>query len=532
MDLKPENIRIDNFGDVLVCDWGLSRILDEHENINDNFGSLDKYSLSQVDLANKTLSGFIKGTPGYMAPEQTGRYKAHKGITTDTYGLGCLLYSLLCYEKPFSGNLEQILEKTARGNFPPPSQIKPKLPARLETICLKAMSLDPSDRYQTVQALHEDILAYRNGYATSAEDASLIKLLGLFIQRNKILTSVVLFSSLAMVILTLGFIRGLKESRQQALSAQSLAEKAEAEAIGLNVQYLHEKKVNDQRGKVLSTQFFNKYIKAYSEYNIPDSLDYLNSAVKLDPTNKIAWLNKARCHCINYEFDKSLQAYEKAESTDSLYDIALKYVNDPRIIDAQFKLEVIVETMKKHGPNRPSSDFVHHQVYSNLTLDERLIFVREILKLFNPHQKVLNFSFEEVNQYLDISGNEQLNWAYALQNFPAKSINMSHTNVHSFQNIMTIPVQELNVSFTAMQNFNDLTVENLRSLNISHTNIKDLKPLSASPLQVLDISFCPITSLLPIKKMKFLRNLTIHKNQFSTVQLALLPAHVGVTILE
>ena len=146
-----------------------------------------------------------------------------------------------------------------------------------------------------------------------------------------------------------------------------------------------------------------------------------------------------------------------------------------------------------------------------------------ILKLFNPHQKVLNFSFEEVSQYLDISGNEQLNWAYALQNFPAKSINMSHTNVHSFQNIMTIPVQELNVSFTAMQNFNDLTVENLRSLNISHTNIKDLKPLSASPLQVLDISFCPITSLLPIKKMKFLRNLTIHKNQFSTVQLALLP---------
>ncbi|WDE98889.1 protein kinase [Lentisphaera profundi] len=532
LDLKPDNIQINNFGDVLVCDWGLARILDEHENINDDFGSLDNYSLSKVDLNHKTLNGFIKGTPGYMAPEQTGRYKAHKGITTDTYGLGCLLYSLLCYEKPFSGNLEQILEKTARGTFPPPSQIKPKLPARLETICLKAMSLDPSDRYQTVQELHEDILAYRNGYATSAEDASFIKLLGLFIQRNKILASVVFFSSLTMVILTLGFIRGLEESRQQALLAQSIAEKAEAEAIDLNLQYLHEKKVNDQRGKVLSTQFFNKYVKAYSVYNIPDSLDYLNSAVKLDPTNKLAWLNKARCHCINYEFDKSLQAYEKAKSTDSLYDIALKYVNDPRIIDAQFKVEVIVETMKKHGPNRPSSDFVHHQVYSNLPLDERLIFVREVLKLFNPPQKLLNFSFEEVSQHLDISGNKQLNWAYALQNFPAKSINMSHTNVHSFQNIMTIPVQELNVSFTAMQNFNDLTVENLRSLNISHTNIKDLKPLSASPLQILDISFCPITSLLPIKNMKFLRNLTIHKNQFSAVQLALIPAHVGITIVK
>ncbi|MCM8530172.1 MAG: protein kinase, partial [Lentisphaeraceae bacterium] len=64
LDLKPENIRVDKFGDVLICDWGLAAVIDGHDKVSDYFGSLENYSLNKIDLKNPTIDGFIKGTPG------------------------------------------------------------------------------------------------------------------------------------------------------------------------------------------------------------------------------------------------------------------------------------------------------------------------------------------------------------------------------------------------------------------------------------------------------------------------------------
>lgn len=64
LDLKPDNIQMGGFGEVIVCDWGLGKIIGDKEIEYDHL-------LFNPDLLNNvTLTGTITGTPGYMAPEQ------------------------------------------------------------------------------------------------------------------------------------------------------------------------------------------------------------------------------------------------------------------------------------------------------------------------------------------------------------------------------------------------------------------------------------------------------------------------------
>ncbi|MBA2319672.1 MAG: SUMF1/EgtB/PvdO family nonheme iron enzyme [Deltaproteobacteria bacterium] len=90
-DLKPDNILVGEFGEVLVVDWGLALRVgaDPHE------GSAAKRS--PID----TQPGSIAGTPAYMAPEQALDHRADLGPHTDVWALGCVLYELLTGAPPF-----------------------------------------------------------------------------------------------------------------------------------------------------------------------------------------------------------------------------------------------------------------------------------------------------------------------------------------------------------------------------------------------------------------------------------------------
>ncbi|MCM8538847.1 MAG: protein kinase [Lentisphaeraceae bacterium] len=518
LDLKPENIRVDKFGDVLICDWGLSAIIDDHETINDYFGSLENYSINQIDLQNPTMDGYIKGTPGYMAPEQTGRTKFSKGTWTDTFSLGCILYSLLSFRAPFRGDLETILMNTAKSKCPKPSDIVPEIPTQLEAICIKAMSLDPDDRYKKVEELHADILAYRNGYITSAEDFTLFKFLVFFVKRNKAVSAVAFISFSLLLIFTLYFISSLDESRDDALK---LAEK-----------YRYEKNENVKRGAILSTQFIEKYDEAYKIHDYEDALSYAESAIRLDPSRRIAYLYKGHMHCINYRFKEALEAYEQAGQDDFLYDLSKKYVNSPQPLSIETKLQIVEECVKAKGNSRPASDFIHNQVYSEMEINNRLEFVKGILKLYNPQIESLHFYYDKESEYLDVSNNPNLSWGFSLQNFPLKSLNISYTKLNTLRAMKAVVVQELNASHTRISNLFELTVENLRSLDISHTQVEHLKLLENSPIQTLNISYTNVKSLSSLRRMKYLRNLIVHKGQFSQSELAKVPKKVEVMIVD
>jgi len=136
-DLKPSNIMIGRFGEVLVMDWGLSKIIrgtaSDHESASSQTVPTD---------AGATSHGDVLGTPGFMAPEQA-RGETKIDQRADIYSLGAILGVL------------------ARCNDAPS-------PRALTAIVQKAMAPDAPQRYQNVRELGADVAHYLEGLPVNA----------------------------------------------------------------------------------------------------------------------------------------------------------------------------------------------------------------------------------------------------------------------------------------------------------------------------------------------------------------------------
>ncbi len=195
LDLKPENVNLGDFGEVLVLDWGLARSL----------RSPAEGGAVSPDRAAPVTPGQVKGTPGYMSPEQIRASEDFPvDIRADVYALGAILYAMLALANPLARlPVEEVLRRTVTGEVPPPSEVAPEgryVPAALEAICQKAMAPLAGNRYANVAELREDIVAFQTGYVPKAENASPLKHAGLFIGRNVLILLILLSLSLGIAL--------------------------------------------------------------------------------------------------------------------------------------------------------------------------------------------------------------------------------------------------------------------------------------------------------------------------------------------
>jgi serine/threonine-protein kinase len=140
-DLKPANILLGAFGEVIVVDWGLA------------------YSESEGLL-------YRGGTPGYMAPEQLDRARKTYDPRTDVFALGCILYEVLTLKQPFHITLDAIISKQSPFVTPErPSKIAPerKVPVDLEDIAMAALALDPTERTASAREMASALEAVIEG---------------------------------------------------------------------------------------------------------------------------------------------------------------------------------------------------------------------------------------------------------------------------------------------------------------------------------------------------------------------------------
>ena len=187
LDLKPENIQIGDFGEVLLMDFGLAKIISKAD--EDEKKEAPVYT-NQTYIPGVTIDGITKGTPGYMAPEQAAGKNSLKDFRSDVYSLGAILYSIATYQNPLAEQttMKQMMTDTVTGNIIPPKERAPErmIPNGLDAVIRKAMSVRLPSRYQSVKELRDEIRAFLAGFPTQAEKAGLAKQFLLFIRRNKI----------------------------------------------------------------------------------------------------------------------------------------------------------------------------------------------------------------------------------------------------------------------------------------------------------------------------------------------------------
>ena len=132
-DIKPSNLLLDTAGVVWITDFGLAKADDD----------------------GLTATGDILGTLRYMAPE---RFRGGGDARADIYALGLTLYELLTLRPAFeSSDRLRLIEQIKTEEPVPPRSVDGRVPRDLETIVLKAIDKDPARRYQTADAMAEDL---------------------------------------------------------------------------------------------------------------------------------------------------------------------------------------------------------------------------------------------------------------------------------------------------------------------------------------------------------------------------------------
>lgn len=151
-DLKPHNVMLGSYGETLLVDWGLARGVELPPD-----ATPEQRLIPSVESVSSTLHGEVIGTPAYMSPEQAAGDQDKIGPGSDVYSLGATLYHLLTSQPALSGSWSDMQVSILRGKFPRPASVKPGIPPALEAICLRAMALEPADRYADALALAADV---------------------------------------------------------------------------------------------------------------------------------------------------------------------------------------------------------------------------------------------------------------------------------------------------------------------------------------------------------------------------------------
>jgi eukaryotic-like serine/threonine-protein kinase len=155
-DVKPANIMIGGYGETLVVDWGLAKILDRPCDLKMT-GQPPIVPSSVSDLA-ETMAGSAIGTPQFMSPEQAEGRLEEMGPPSDVYSLGATLYVMLTGNPPFGRlRLDDLMARIQQGKINPPRRVNRSVPRALEAICLKAMATAPGDRYPSPKELADEV---------------------------------------------------------------------------------------------------------------------------------------------------------------------------------------------------------------------------------------------------------------------------------------------------------------------------------------------------------------------------------------
>jgi serine/threonine protein kinase len=548
-DLKPENIMLGDFGEVLVMDWGLAKVLPSRASSEPRTGTLQSVAQTllrarRVDTA--TMTGSIMGTPQYMAPEQArGEVETLDG-RADIYALGAILYHILALRPSVTGdNPHAVTEKVGRGEIDPLVVMARRgfagarrggppfllhlvdgaIPDSLVAVVRKAMALQPAGRYQSVTGLQEDISAYQNGFATTAENAGVARQIALLVKRHKALFGTAAGAWLIITALAVWFVLNLRASERRAV-----AERARAEATLADL-------------RRTAPTFYAEGRSLAEEQKFADALQKISFAASIEPGNTLYQLSEAHLLQEFLRFDEAERAYARVLALDQGNKSAAENrVLCQRLIAAQQRTgELGVETLGEFLRSMQSQGRMTELMrVSGKHLRSTTPFVEMYEAVLKKLQQTGALPADSQAAHLDFNlyGDGRISARFKpgvisdlslFAGLPISGLNMSDSPAPvDLSPLAGTPLDHLSVKNCHITDisplrstpllvlvlgvnpeFEDLTPlqgMKLRELMIYNTNVADLTPLMGMPLTYLNLSWTKVTDLHPIKgqSLKFL----------------------------
>ncbi len=535
-DLKPANIMLGDFGEVYVMDWGLAKVLASGGRQRPGEASATVSSTSTGDSrpllavpavltsrepeADLTQEGSVLGTPVYMAPEQAAGRVNDIDERSDVYSLGALLYEMLTLQPPVEkeGGFLSILMRVAAGEVIPPEQREPKrtregkVPRELAAIAMKALALDPAQRYPNVGELRQDIERYQEGRSVSAKEDTRKEILWKFVKRNKGL-SAGLAATFVILVCSLWFVGTAWWQANDALKRMGEAEEARKKQGRESVPAL-------VRAARLLT----------SEKHFGDALTQLETALRFDDHDADAHLlrgqlliGEQRYEEARLEFAACLKARPGDAQARKLADLSGGAGPEQRgkllalaaELDQQklftVSIRVTQQAEKLQGPRNELLVLYRKRIEAawpglggalainddgvHLNFDSQRERVRDLTPLTGMKLTTLN-----------LSGCELITDLTPLQGMPLKALFLHRCNrVQSLAPLQGMPLTTLHLSLCSqLQDFAPLQGMPLTTLHLHGCGqIKDLAPLQGMPLTTLHLAFCSqIKDLAPLQGMK------------------------------
>ena len=520
-DLKPDNVMIGEYGEVLVMDWGLAKKMasgmhDEH--LGDTMPKMPPSDLRGFE----TLNGLIVGTPPYISPEAARGDLDRIDARSDIHVLGSILYAILTLRPPFPGKeFGELIQQVVSGQFAHPttfsqpiSPLRPtdppppgpdgthcvmshlpnrRVPEGLAAIVVKAMANDPAQRYQTVEELQTDILSWQGGFAPKAERAGIGRQVILWAGRHK--ANVVVFGIFFILLNTAltVFVLSLKHERDRARESETNAKESEGRLS---------QALNDLRG--IAPLFASEARELVAKKDLDTALVRIDSAIRQLPNEAEYYNLRGNILQTMLRWDDAVESYEEALE------------RNPNLASAKENLELTKSLIPSDDPNQEENE---PSTADLKKLEEALIKQKRIAEAnvltdrFGPDKPLaLRLLREAVDKDPQLKPLREYLRGSALRGRFHRlqdgtfSANLRGLPPPVYLPLLKIQVMSVSVIFMDDPNFSDLSIFNglkLRELWLAGcVHVTDLSPLRGMQLKILNLNRTDVSDLSPLGGMQ------------------------------
>lgn len=237
LDIKPQNILIGKYGETMVVDWGLAATVGREDRFRMNGEQTLNLKMSASNSSTSMQGG---GTPAYMSPEQVV-WQPPPGPPADLFCLGATLYKICTGRPPYRGSRQpKVIDQNLAIDYPLPREIQKHVPRALQSICLKAMAMQPEKRYETALELAADLDRYLGGARVKAHQEGIAERVGRYINQHRRSSAfAATFAVLLLIASVVSSVRFAEIARREAAS-RAAVEQLQSQTLAASAHYAAE----------------------------------------------------------------------------------------------------------------------------------------------------------------------------------------------------------------------------------------------------------------------------------------------------